>query len=110
MTLEDTPFDPSVCTVRNSIMVTLHIVTLITQALIKRGFKLPTSVQANGWPPIWEGRNTILLSPHLSGKTLTYLLPLLCVTTRDEKMEIEKEEKHTHEVRIINNELFVNFC
>ena len=84
----------------------------ITQALVKKGFKLPTSVQANGWPHIWEGRNTILVSPHLSGKTLTYLLPLLCVFTRDEKIETEKEEKHTHEVRTINNEVmsyFVNF-
>jgi ATP-dependent helicase Lhr and Lhr-like helicase len=37
-------------------------------------FAAPTSAQAKGWPPIREGRSTLLLAPTGSGKTLAAFL------------------------------------
>ena len=33
--------------------------------------------QAHAWPYIWEGCNVVFISPSGTGKTLSYLLPLL---------------------------------
>ncbi|XP_019853385.1 PREDICTED: uncharacterized protein LOC100641934 isoform X2 [Amphimedon queenslandica] len=77
--LEETPFNTSIC-----------------KELQERGFRSPTSVQSNGWYYVWNGNDTILCSPHHSGKTLSYLLPLLSLSCKR-----EKEEKNSYEPEII---------
>ena len=37
-------------------------------------FPEPTAAQVQGWPPISEGRHTLILAPTGSGKTLTAFL------------------------------------
>ncbi|HEX9286674.1 MAG TPA: DEAD/DEAH box helicase, partial [Thermoanaerobaculia bacterium] len=40
-------------------------------------FAAPTAAQVKGWPPIIEGRSTLLLAPTGSGKTLAAFLAAL---------------------------------
>lgn len=54
----------------------------VCKTLTRLGFQTPTPAQAATWPILRQGRGlTIIVSPPNSGKTLTYLLPL--VTSRE---------------------------
>jgi ATP-dependent Lhr-like helicase len=44
------------------------------QEWFRGAFPAPTAAQARGWPPILEGRSTLLLAPTGSGKTLAAFL------------------------------------
>ena len=44
------------------------------QEWFRGAFAAPTAAQARGWPPILEGRSTLLLAPTGSGKTLAAFL------------------------------------
>ena len=45
------------------------------RVLVRRSsFDAPTDAQSKGWPPIAEGRHTLLLAPTGSGKTLAAFL------------------------------------
>lgn len=78
LSLADSPFPSSICSVSDSSANenTPHLI-LLDQALSARGLRQSTPVQAYGWPYVLTGRDTVLVSPHGSGKTLAYLLPLL---------------------------------
>jgi ATP-dependent Lhr-like helicase len=45
-----------------------------TRAWFEASFEAPTAAQRSGWPPIADGRNTLLLAPTGSGKTLAAFL------------------------------------
>lgn len=59
--------------------VWLGITTSYSQELKKLGMKQFTLAQSYSIPYIFGGKNTILVSPSSTGKTLSYLLPLLSV-------------------------------
>jgi len=46
----------------------------ITHAWFERRFKAPTGAQADGWPHILAGRDTLVSAPTGSGKTLAAFL------------------------------------
>src|SRR5260370_38591089 len=46
----------------------------ITRAWFERRFKAPTDAQADGWPHILAGRDTLVSAPTGSGKTLAAFL------------------------------------
>eukprot|EP01061_Rhynchopus_euleeides_P009251 TRINITY_DN18384_c0_g2_i1.p1 TRINITY_DN18384_c0_g2~~TRINITY_DN18384_c0_g2_i1.p1 ORF type:complete len:606 (+),score=262.00 TRINITY_DN18384_c0_g2_i1:227-2044(+) len=49
----------------------------ISKNLLERGFVTPTPIQMQGLPCLLEGRDFIGVAPTGSGKTLTFLLPML---------------------------------
>ncbi|MCL2008686.1 MAG: DEAD/DEAH box helicase [Treponema sp.] len=56
----------------------------IAGALINRGFSKLYSHQAEVWEQVKKGRNTVVVTPTASGKTLCYNLPVLDALIRDE--------------------------
>lgn len=55
----------------------LTVTEALQQALEADGIFVPTAIQAEGFAPIYAGRNVVLRSGTGTGKTLAYLLPLL---------------------------------
>eukprot|EP00931_Biecheleriopsis_adriatica_P085843 TRINITY_DN6062_c0_g1_i1.p1 TRINITY_DN6062_c0_g1~~TRINITY_DN6062_c0_g1_i1.p1 ORF type:complete len:631 (+),score=122.37 TRINITY_DN6062_c0_g1_i1:46-1893(+) len=49
----------------------------IQEELRSRGFKEPKPIQVQGWPSITSGHNVVGIAPTGSGKTLTYVLPMI---------------------------------
>ena len=47
------------------------------QYMLKEGFKIPRSIQANTWPAVLRGRHVIGITPPHSGKTTAYLPALV---------------------------------
>ena len=43
----------------------------------KAGFKIPTPIQAQGWPIALNGNDMVGIAKTGSGKTLSYILPAL---------------------------------
>ncbi|KAK9892603.1 hypothetical protein WA026_020984 [Henosepilachna vigintioctopunctata] len=43
----------------------------------KMGFKIPTAIQAQGWPIALSGRDMVGIASTGSGKTLSYILPAI---------------------------------
>ena len=54
--------------------VTLDAFSPAARAWFAASFGEPTDAQAQGWPPIAEGRHTLILAPTGSGKTLAAFL------------------------------------
>ena len=46
-----------------------------------RDFPAPQVVQAYSWPAIRQGKHVIAIAPEKTGKTLTYLCPLITSLT-----------------------------
>ena len=57
----------------------------IAEALRKRGITKIYTHQAEVWENVRKGRNTVVVTPTASGKTLCYNLPVLDALVRDEK-------------------------
>ena len=57
----------------------------IAQALRKRGISQIYTHQGEVWENVKQGRNTVVVTPTASGKTLCYNLPVLDTLLRDEK-------------------------
>lgn len=55
---EDAPFSNEVCA-----------------GLVQTGFKEPSSIQAQGWPLVMDGKDLVAVAKTGSGKTLAFLLP-----------------------------------
>ncbi|CAA6660869.1 unnamed protein product [Spirodela intermedia] len=55
-------------------------------ALGEMGISVPTEIQCVGVPAVLEGKSVVLGSHTGSGKTLTYMLPLVQLIRRDEEM------------------------
>ena len=66
---------------------------LSSQELSVLGFRDPTAAQAYTWPYVSSGQDVVFVSPPLSGKTLTYLLPLL--TTISAPTPRDSSEKYS---------------
>ncbi|KAJ9589011.1 hypothetical protein L9F63_017706, partial [Diploptera punctata] len=49
----------------------------IHQALDKMDMKSPLRIQTCAWPAIMRGQYTVLVGPHHSGKTLSYIVPVV---------------------------------
>ncbi|XP_064393953.1 putative ATP-dependent RNA helicase TDRD12 isoform X2 [Halichondria panicea] len=49
----------------------------VQKGLLSLRFKSPTPAQAHAWPYLWQGYSVVLISPSGTGKTLSYLLPIL---------------------------------
>ncbi|CAM4077220.1 DEAD/DEAH box helicase [Saccharibacillus endophyticus] len=64
----------------------LGIGEALTAALLEYGIDKPSPIQAEAIPPILEGRDVLAQSQTGTGKTLSYLLPLL------QKIDAEKKE------------------
>lgn len=64
----------------------LGIGEALTAALLEYGIDKPSPIQAEAIPPIMEGRDVLAQSQTGTGKTLSYLLPLL------QKIDAEKKE------------------
>ena len=58
-------------------------------------FGEPTDAQRQGWPPIAEGRNTLLLAPTGSGKTLAAFLWAI------DRMAAEPPPEHVARTRVL---------
>ncbi|KAJ7630471.1 P-loop containing nucleoside triphosphate hydrolase protein [Roridomyces roridus] len=52
--------------------------SLLLSNLTANGYKHPTGIQSHGIPILLESRDLAAISPTGTGKTLSYLLPLLC--------------------------------
>jgi hypothetical protein len=92
-TLDQTPFEKFICS-----------------SLIDRGFTTPTPIQSHGWYLVWSGIDTVLVSPANSGKTLAYLLPLLCLSSQrsneqDNEPLIVILTTHSYKSWLINNQV-----
>ncbi|KAK1442873.1 ATP-dependent RNA helicase DBP3 like protein [Babesia gibsoni] len=56
----------------------LSIPMAISKRIKKLGFIEPTSVQCQAIPVLLQGRNTIIMGSKGCGKTVSYLIPLVC--------------------------------
>ena len=54
--------------------MTLSMFSSAARSWFEASFGDPTAAQREGWPPIADGRNTLLLAPTGSGKTLAAFL------------------------------------
>lgn len=50
---------------------------MVFQALARMEFKDPMRIQTYAWPAILRGQYTVLVGPPQSGKTLSYIIPLV---------------------------------
>ncbi|MQL75574.1 hypothetical protein Taro_007959, partial [Colocasia esculenta] len=58
----------------------------VMEALGEMGISVPTEIQCIGIPAVLEGKSLVLGSHTGSGKTLTYMLPLVQLLRRDEEL------------------------
>jgi superfamily II DNA/RNA helicase len=50
---------------------------LVLQALAEMDISNPMRIQTYAWPAIMHGHYTVLIGPPQSGKTLSYIVPLV---------------------------------
>ncbi|XP_059180098.1 probable ATP-dependent RNA helicase DDX28 [Centropristis striata] len=72
----------------------LHISTELVNALDKINITHPTTVQMQNIPKIMKGHNVLCAAETGSGKTLSYLLPIIHRLQADKKSEIDDERAH----------------
>jgi ATP-dependent Lhr-like helicase len=75
--------------------VTLDAFSPAARSWFASSFGEPTDAQRQGWPPIAEGRNTLLLAPTGSGKTLAAFLWAI------DRMAAEPPPEHKARTRVL---------
>src|SRR5207247_10390054 len=68
----------------------------------------PTAVQRDGWPPIAEGKNTLLLAPTGSGKTLAAFLACLDGLWRQNPPTGGVQILYISPLKALNNDIYRN--
>ncbi|GMH38767.1 hypothetical protein BSKO_06651 [Bryopsis sp. KO-2023] len=76
----------------------LGIDTAVADALLRAGFERPAKVQAIGVPKIAEGKDVLVAAETGSGKTITYLAPLLSKLVQ-QKRKADEENKSVRAIR-----------
>merc|ERR1711862_414254 len=57
---------------------TISVGPLLRNKLIQNGLKAPTKIQEVAFPIISKGNNAVIASPTGTGKSLAFLIPIIC--------------------------------
>ncbi|XP_074522669.1 putative ATP-dependent RNA helicase DDX28 [Halichoeres trimaculatus] len=71
-----------------------HICKELVEALDRMNISYPTTVQLQTIPKVMQGHNVLCAAETGSGKTLSYLLPLVHRLQADRKLEVDDESLH----------------